>query len=240
MITQNELKRILDYNKETGIFTWLCDRGTNKVKNKIAGCIHSNGYIYISLNKRRYFAHRLAWLYVYGEWPSNQIDHINGVKDDNRIENLRDVIPRENSQNRKKHREGHIIGTTYSKLYKKWIAQIRIKGKVNRLGSFETQQEAHEVYLKAFEFLKENGEQATIEKYKKKSTKGYCYRKEKFKKIKKRIAFNKIINKWSLWVEVNKKRINLGIYETKELSYQTYLKFLEENNDMINVGGVEL
>ena len=232
MITQNELKRILDYNKETGIFTRKVSTPIFKI-GEVAGCLDNTGYLKIGINYKRYLNHRLAWLYIHGEFPKGQIDHINGIKTDNRIENLRVVTSRQNSQNQKCHREGHLVGATYLKKSKKWRAQIYINGKVNILGSFETQQEAHEVYLKASEFLKENDEQATIEKYKKKSTKGYCYRKEKFKKIKKRIAFNKIINKWSLWVEVNKKRINLGIYETKELSYQTYLKFLEENNDKI-------
>jgi hypothetical protein len=148
MITQKELKELLQYNENTGIFTWLCDKGTNKVKNKIAGSIHSGGYLTIRINRKRYLAHRLAWLYIYGEWPKNQIDHINGIRDDNRIENLRNVTTRENQQNRKEHRNGKLVGCNFHKPAKKWRAHIQINGKQIYLGLYNTEQDAHEAYLK--------------------------------------------------------------------------------------------
>jgi hypothetical protein len=147
MITQKELKELLQYNENTGIFTWLCDRGTNKVKNKIAGSIHSDGYIIIRINRKEYLAHRLAWFYVYREWPKGQIDHINGIKNDNRITNLRNVTNRENCQNYTIHRNGKLVGATYKKAKNKWQSQIQINGKAKHLGLYNTEQEAHEAYL---------------------------------------------------------------------------------------------
>ena len=92
MITQEELKELLDYNPETGLFTWNV---YNNIKNKTTAGTFNDGYIQIKIKQKIYQAHRLAWLYVYGEWPKGQIDHINGIRDDNRIENLRDVTNRE-------------------------------------------------------------------------------------------------------------------------------------------------
>lgn len=152
MITQKELKELLQYNENTGIFTWKISTNFKIKIGNIAGTLHKNGYIYIQIKNRLYMAHRLSWLYVYGEWPKNQIDHINGIRSDNRIENLRDVTQRENQQNYKKHRDGHLVGTTYNKQRQKWLAQITINKKPVYLGRYNTQQEAHEAYLK---FLKE-------------------------------------------------------------------------------------
>jgi len=89
---------LLTYDPYTGLFTWLVDAYSNKVKGKIAGSI-KEGYINISIDRKLYRAHRLAWLYVNGVFPS-EIDHINRVKSDNRICNLREVSRSENCQNR--------------------------------------------------------------------------------------------------------------------------------------------
>ena len=98
MLTQSQLKDELDYDHETGIFKYKVTR-RKSIAGKIAGS-YSNKYIQISTTKGTFFAHRLAWLYVYGEWPKYQIDHINGICDDNRICNLRDVTASINQKNR--------------------------------------------------------------------------------------------------------------------------------------------
>lgn len=147
MITQTELKELLDYNPETGIFTWKVYRQGVKGIGSVAGYLNKAGYIKIMINGKFYQAHRLAWFYIHGEWPKNYIDHINGQKDDNRIENLRDVSRNQNQQNRNCHRNGHLIGTTFNKHAKKWQSQIVINGKQKHIGLFETEQEAHEAYL---------------------------------------------------------------------------------------------
>lgn len=88
-------------------------------------------------------------LYIYGVWPSKQIDHINGIRHDNRLVNLREVSYRVNQQNLSYHREGRLVGATWNKRQEKWVAQIKLHGKQRGLGSFASEQEAHEAYLYA-------------------------------------------------------------------------------------------
>lgn len=150
MITQKELKEILDYDKTTGVFTWKQSRANNKIKiGSVAGNLQSNGYYHIKINYKAYLSHRLAWLYVFNEWPKNRIDHINGIKYDNRIENLRDIPQRENCQNYTIHRNGKLVGCSFNKNTKKWQSAIRVNGKLKHLGCYNTELEAHEAYNQA-------------------------------------------------------------------------------------------
>lgn len=146
MITQGYLKTIVSYNKDTGVFTWIISKSGVCGLNSIAGG-YCHNYIRIRINGRKYFAHRLAWLYVYGVWPKNQIDHINGIKDDNRIENLRDVTNKENQQNQKIHRGGKIPNIQYIKRLNKWAAYIQISRKKYYLGLYLSSLEAQESTL---------------------------------------------------------------------------------------------
>lgn len=151
-LTQEGLKELLHYDSETGQFTWnvtLCNRAR---KGNKAGHIAGRGYLYIGFNGKVYSAHRLAWLYVYGQIPENDIDHINGEKTDNRINNLRDVETVINCQNRRAARDGSrsgIMGASWHKRIGKWAAQIRIGGKPTHLGYFTTPEEAGRAYLEA-------------------------------------------------------------------------------------------
>jgi hypothetical protein len=100
MITQIELKEMVTYDPLTGHFTWLVDRGTNKLKGKRCGNIECDGYVSCCFNRKRYKAHRLAYLYMTGDWPKLEIDHINRNRQDNRWENLREATRSENASNR--------------------------------------------------------------------------------------------------------------------------------------------
>lgn len=152
MLTQAELKSKLNYDPETGLFTWLVANSSQIKVSDIAGCKHANGYILIGVNAKRYLAHRLAWLYMIGETPKNDIDHINGVRDDNRIVNLRAATRSENMQNLRKatvrNKSSGLLGATWSKASKKWQSQIKFNGKAIHLGYFNDKYAAHEAYLK--------------------------------------------------------------------------------------------
>lgn len=135
----------LDYNPETGIFTRLkCIK--KSLIGKEAGTLNQNGYVQVSLGSTLYYAHRLAWQYVYKEAPNVLMDHINGNRTDNRISNLRLANNRINSQN--------IIarGTHFSKKSKRWEAGICVNYKRIHLGYFNTEEEAHVAYKRAKQF----------------------------------------------------------------------------------------
>lgn len=153
MITQDYLKQILNYNADTGIFIRKVISTRNKIGD-IAGGINSNKYIEIRVKGKKYKAHRLAWLYEFGEWPRGQIDHIDGDRSNNRIINLRTVNPRGNSQNREIHRNGHLVGTNWAAHANKWMARIKIDGKTKYLGYYDTQELAHDAYLLKLKELK--------------------------------------------------------------------------------------
>jgi hypothetical protein len=124
-LTQGRLRELLSYDPETGAFTWLVSLGRRVRVGDVAGTFNGR-YWAITVNKRIYMAHRLAWLYVYGSFPKYELDHINGDKIDNRIVNLRDVTGQVNRQNL--HRPN--------------------RGKAT-IGTFPTASEAHAAYLTA-------------------------------------------------------------------------------------------
>ena len=150
MLTQERLKELLDYDPETGVFTWKVKVNRKIVVGSIAGSKNPRGYIKIRIDKIAYSAHRLAWLYMYGCWPAKQIDHINRVKNDNRIENLRDVSQQNNVWNvsTPKHNKSGLMGVCYVKRDNRWLAQIKKNRKTIYIGSFVDANEAHQAYLK--------------------------------------------------------------------------------------------
>lgn len=150
IVTQEHLIKQFDYDKYTGVFTRKVPmyRKPNSV-GEVAGGISANGYRYISIDKKHYLAHRLAWLYVYGAWPKNQIDHINGIRADNRICNLREATPSENNQNVTKARAGSLVdylGVSYGK-NGKFRARIHVNNKLFHIGTFLTAEDARDAYL---------------------------------------------------------------------------------------------
>jgi len=140
MLTQQILKQYLHYDTETGIFTWI--NKTSKFANikvgNIAGCLHCRGYIIIRFNCKYYKAHHLAWLYIYGKFPNGEIDHINHIRNDNRIINLRCISRLENMHNQSMYKtnKSGFTGVTWHKRDKKWVAHIRINNKRIHLGNF--------------------------------------------------------------------------------------------------------
>ena len=146
----DDLRRLLAYDPTTGQFRWLCDRQGHVRAGDMAGCVnHSVGYIYIGLGQRRRFAaHRLAWALVHGEWPKSEIDHINGERTDNRIENLRVVTTSENRQNQRRGR-GRLGLLGVRRNGKRFSAIIGVNYKTHCLGTFDTPEEAHAAYVTA-------------------------------------------------------------------------------------------
>lgn len=137
ILTQARLKERLHYDPDTGVFTQKI-----KVKNRnvgnIVGTSGTRGYLQCNIDGKPYKLHRLAWLYVYGVWPTHQIDHINHNTADNRINNLRDVTCAHNHQNRArrtKSASGH-LGVTWHKRDARWQAHIEIDGKAHHLGYY--------------------------------------------------------------------------------------------------------
>ena len=150
-LTQERLQELLHYDPETGIFTNLKSRGRVKI-GSVAGSKNPNGYIYIAIDSKKYRAHRLAWLYVHGNFPEKCLDHINEVKDDNRIVNLRLATNLENHQNQSSPRTNNTSGFNgvgWHKFSGKWLARIMANGKHKHLGYFDTAEEASAVYLAA-------------------------------------------------------------------------------------------
>jgi hypothetical protein len=145
------LKNCLNYNKETGDFTWKTQISNRISVGDIAGSI-SLGYIVITLFGRKYPAHRLAWLYEFGVNPVNLIDHINRDKSDNRICNLRianKTINAQNSISARKNSTSKILGAFPIKSSGKWRSRIVVDGKNIHLGCFKTPELANSAYMNA-------------------------------------------------------------------------------------------
>lgn len=143
-LTQDELKYYLRYNPDTGLFIWLNPLSTNVKTGHIAGSKDSCGYIQIKIKNKKYSAHRLAWLYVYGSLPKEMIDHINGNPSDNRIINLREADNRLNMSNLKRDLPR---GVDFHKRSKKYRAQIWVNGNILYLGLHHTAEQAFSARL---------------------------------------------------------------------------------------------
>jgi hypothetical protein len=149
LLTQLDAISLLDYNENTGVFQWKKKRRGIK-RNVNLGTDNGFGYLRITVLGKSYYAHRLAWFYVYGKWP-DQIDHINGVKSDNSIKNLRNVNVLQNAQNKTKPQKNNtakILGVHWNKKANKWEAHICIYKERKYLGLFENIEDAEKAYKK--------------------------------------------------------------------------------------------
>lgn len=150
MIDQEYLKSILNYDPENGLFRWKKQRSGIRIGD-VAGCIQKYGYRRIKIDGKLYLASRLAWLYYHGEFPQHEVDHINHIRDDNRILNLREVTHQENNKNKSMQCD-NTSGTTgvyWNKRDKKWVAHIQIDGKSIYLGRFSSKSDAVEARKQA-------------------------------------------------------------------------------------------
>lgn len=144
-ITAEKLKEVISYDPETGIFTWK----HRKARGGLAGHLDSNGYLTIRVDWILYGAHRLAWLYMTGSWPSGDIDHKDGDSANNRWANLRDATVSQNMANSKLSRgnTSGVKGVHWDKDNRKWRARIKVKYKSIHLGEFDCPAAAHFAYL---------------------------------------------------------------------------------------------
>jgi len=139
---------LFDYNEITGE---LLLKDESFAGYKTYG--RERGYIQVSIKRKTYMSHRIAWACFYKEEPPKIIDHINGNGFDNSIKNLKRSSPRENQQNRKLNRLGKLYGCHYNKQNKGYIAKIKINGKSKHIGLYKTEIEAHNAYKKALKEL---------------------------------------------------------------------------------------
>ena len=152
MITQDILKEQLSYDKDTGLFKFKKKKG-GMPAGSIAGYVQRDGYRAISINGVQYKAHRLAWLYTYGQFPTDFLDHINMEKDDNRLCNLRQATKSQNHMNRKAYTNNKLGVKGVHMCGKKFRALIKKDGSQICLGIYQTINEAKEAYRKASEFM---------------------------------------------------------------------------------------
>lgn len=142
------LKDILVYHPDTGVFTWKITRSPNSLEGGLAGSIDDKGHVIINTGNRHIMAQRLAWYFTHGVWPSKPLVHINGKKDDNRIDNLKEVSRSELSKNSNSGRKGTtgLKGVYYNKINDSYMAIISHEGERLYLGSFKSKTEAHVAY----------------------------------------------------------------------------------------------
>lgn len=146
-----DLKTVLHYEPSTGLFTWKKKVAMKTVVGAVAGYQGPNGYVTIKVWHARYLAHRLAWLLEVGAIGDGQIDHINGIRNDNRLSNLRLVSAAVNRQNLRtalRRSKTGLLGVTCDR-YNRYGARITVAGVTRMLGFFSTPEEAHQAYLAA-------------------------------------------------------------------------------------------
>ena len=149
-LTLERARELLCYDPTTGLLTWKVRVGPRALQGGVAGYLDKKGYVYVGLDGKYYFGHRVAWLLHFGRWPAGQVDHWDEVKSNNRISNLREVTSVENMHNQRQARKHNRLGLRgVSKNHTKFQAEILADGKRIYLGVFDTPLEAHAAYLAA-------------------------------------------------------------------------------------------
>ncbi len=152
-LTLERLREVLNYDRETGVFTWKIAKASHVQAGARAGTVTKYGYRAISVDGHRALAHRLAWFYMHGVWPVEYIDHKNGNRDDNTERNLREATNSQNVANQDGHKDS---STGLRGIYKngnRWAATVMKNRTKYWVGNFETPEEAHAAYLVAAKSL---------------------------------------------------------------------------------------
>src|SRR5258708_6676719 len=146
-LTQERLKELLTYSPDTGLFYWAVKPNRDVAAGARTGSKSADGALLIRIEGKLYRAHRLAWLYVHGEWPK-VIDHINGEPSDNRLANLRDCSQKQNTWNMRAHRDNSsgVKGASFCQRRQLWFARICRDGRSHHLGYFSTVERASDAY----------------------------------------------------------------------------------------------
>ena len=149
-LTAQRLREVLHYDPETGIFTWIKPTSRRVKVGGKAGTPWLDGRIQLRVDGKICKAARLAWLYVTGEWPEHEIDHIDGNSANDRFANLRDVDRTTNQHNMRranKNSKSGLLGAAWNPANRSWRARIMANGRVKEIGSFQTKEDAHEAYV---------------------------------------------------------------------------------------------
>lgn len=150
-LTAERLRYLVTYDPDTGKFRRNVSTSPRALAGQECGYLDSKGYTRLRVDGKCYLAHRLAWLYMTGEWPKDEIDHKNRIRTDNRWENLREADAFTNKRNTPAYRNNAsgFKGVSWHRDSKKWRSRIRIGGKEVNLGLYDTPQEANAAYEKA-------------------------------------------------------------------------------------------
>lgn len=152
-LTASRARDLLVYDSENGVLRWRISRPNAPAvrAGAIAGILMRDGYVRVKIDGRPYSAHRVVWLILLGEWPVDTLDHINGDRNDNRIENLREATQLENAKNKimAANNTSGYKGVTYHKGNNRWQARIRVNGRLIHLGYHDTAESASTSYREA-------------------------------------------------------------------------------------------
>lgn len=147
-LTIERLHEVLNYDPATGVFTWAVNKGRRTRAGQQAGTNTTHGYVKICIDGRRYYAHRLAWFYVHGQWPARLIDHRHTSAAGDHLDNLREATPSQNQANRgiQTNNTSGAKGVTFVPSRRKWVAHIMIDRRYKFLGYFNSVKEGSVAY----------------------------------------------------------------------------------------------